>query len=123
MTFKRTKSLVETFLCFLKGLSLSLSNCTPNDVRRFFVWKNSKGKIIVHHFCCLHLGSRTSVECHCPRCLAFGTVEGIIQQLIKVFDEQGFGRQWDIVLGRGNHPAASPQVKQYLKLVKEEQVN
>lgn len=80
------------------------------------VWKDSKGKTIVHNLCCLYLGSRTSGECR----LASGTAEGTIQQLIQVFDEQGFGRQWDIVLGRGN-PAASPQVKQYLKLVKEEQ--
>lgn len=40
--------------------------------------------------------------------------------MIQVFVEQGFGRQWDIVLGRG-HPAASPQVKKYLKVVKEGQ--
>lgn len=110
-SFKKKNSLLVTFLCFLKGLSLSLSNCTPNDVRRFLVLKDSKGKTSVHNLRCLYLGSMTSGECQCPRREASGTVEGIIQQLIQVFDEQGFCRQWDIVLGRGN-PAASPQVKQ-----------
>jgi hypothetical protein len=52
--------------------------------------------------------------------LASGTVEGIIQQLIQIFDEQGFGRYWNIVSGTGN-PAAYPLVKEYLKLISEEQ--
>lgn len=52
--------------------------------------------------------------------MASGTVEWIIQQLIQIFDEQGFGRYWDLVLETRN-PAASPLVNEYLKLIKEEQ--
>lgn len=81
-SFKKKNSLLETFLCFFERPFLITF--------KFLVWKDSKGKTIVHNVSCLYLGSRTSGECHCPRRLASGTVEGIIQQLIQVFDEQGF---------------------------------
>ncbi|XP_061174865.1 uncharacterized protein LOC133184007 [Saccostrea echinata] len=48
------------------------------------------------------------------------TVEGLIQQLINIFDDYGCGRVWDVVSRTGN-PAASPLVKEYLKLIREEQ--
>ncbi|XP_061174881.1 uncharacterized protein LOC133184026 [Saccostrea echinata] len=120
--FKKKNSLLEVFSKFLKSFSLPLAKCTPNDVRRFLVWKDSNGKTIVHNLSCPFLRSKTNVECNCPCRLASGTVDCIIQQLIQIFDEQGFGRYWDItgISGTGN-PAASPLVKEYLKLIREEQ--
>lgn len=37
-----------------------------------------------------------------------------------IFHEFGRGKTWDIVLSKGN-PTASPLVKEYLKLIREEQ--
>lgn len=58
-------SLLEFFCNFLGSFSLSITKCTPNDVRRFLVWKDSKGKTIVHKLCCPFLGSKTNFECNC----------------------------------------------------------
>lgn len=69
----------------------------------------------------ISIGSKTNFECSCPRCLASGTVECItsIQQLIQIFEKQGFGGYWDIVSETGN-PAASLLSKEYLKFLKEQ---
>lgn len=91
-------------------------------MRRFLVWKDFKGKTILHRLCCQFLRSKTNFECNCLRRLASGTVECLTQQLIQIFDEQGFGRYWDIV-SEDEYPAASPLVKEYLNLIKEEQAS
>jgi hypothetical protein len=118
--FKKKNSLLGNFCSFLGSFSLILGECTPNDIRRHLVWKDSRWKTIVHKLFCPFLGSKSNSECNCPRRLASGTIEDIFQQLIQIFDEKGFGRYWDIVSGTGN-PAASPLVKEYLKLIREEQ--
>ena len=83
-------------------------------------WKDSKGKTVVHDIDCKNLGLQGMFDCGCPKRLASGTVEGLIQQLINIFDDHGLGKKWDIVSRTGN-PAASPVVKEYLKLVRMEQ--
>lgn len=51
---KNRNSLAESFIEFLKASpgSPNLLSCTPNDIRRFLVWKSLKGKTIVHKIYC-----------------------------------------------------------------------
>ncbi|CAG2235217.1 unnamed protein product [Mytilus edulis] len=65
---------------------------------------------------------RGEFDCFCPKRLASGTVEGVINQLVNIFDDNGFGRYWDIFSKSGN-PACAPIVKEYLKLIREEQAS
>jgi hypothetical protein len=41
-------------------------------------------------------------HCNCPKRLASNTVEGIINQLVNIFDDIGLGRDWNIVSESGN---------------------
>ncbi|CAG2243779.1 unnamed protein product [Mytilus edulis] len=93
--YKRKNSLFETFLCFLEKSPKkpSLATCGPND---------------------------GMFQCSCPNRLASATVEGIINQLVNLFDDKGLGRTWCDVERKGN-PAVSPVIKEYLKLVQVEQ--
>lgn len=118
---KRKNSLYDVFVQFVQqsGQS-SLLNCTPNDVRRFLVWKDKFGKTTVHSIKCEFLGQRENLTCGCPMRLASATVEHIILQLVTIFEEHGLGRTWDIFSKSGN-PATAPLVKEYLKLIQEEQ--
>jgi len=98
-----------------------MSNCTPEDIRQFLVWKDCFGKTQVHKLDCRYFGSSVRGDpCTCPLRLAAGTVEGMINTLIRLFDDHGFGRVWDSVSLIGN-PACAPLVRNYLKLIREEQ--
>lgn len=120
-TYKRKESIQRLFVSFLKKLGrASLSSCTPDDVRRFLVWKDGSGKTPVHDIHCCYLGQKGSFSCSCPKRLASNTVEGILNQLVNIFDDLGFGRDYDIISGTGN-PAAARIVKEYLKLIRIEQ--
>ncbi|XP_063416264.1 uncharacterized protein LOC134697907 [Mytilus trossulus] len=116
--YKRKNSLFETFLCFLEKSPKkpSLATCGPNDVRIFLVWKDKFGKTTVHDINCQYLGLKGMFECSCPNRLASATVEGLINQLVNLFDDKGLGRTWCDVERKGN-PAVSPVIKEYLKLV------
>lgn len=54
----KKNSLVESFLGFLKASPgfPTLLSCTPNDIRRFLVWKDLKGKTKIHKIDCEKLG-------------------------------------------------------------------
>ena len=71
---------MESFLRFLRASpeSPTLMSYTPNDIRRFLVWKDSKGKTTVHAIDCARLGLKGDFDCGCPKLLASGTVEGFI---------------------------------------------
>lgn len=119
--FKRKNCLSTSLVGFLrKSGCQSLRLSTPDDVRRFLIWKDSFGKTIIHDIQCPFLGIKGSVECDCPKRLASATVEGVIQQLVNIFEDNGMGRSWDVMSNTGN-PALAPTVKEYLKLVKAEQ--
>lgn len=94
-------------------------SCTPNDIRRFLVWKDLKGKTKIHKIDCEKLGLKGDFDCGCPKRVASGTVENLTHQLNN-FYEFGRGKIWDVLLSKGN-PAASPMGKEYLKLIREEQ--
>jgi hypothetical protein len=94
--------------------------CTPDDIRRFLVWKDCNGKTTIRDIQCPFLGQKGSFHCNCPKRLASNTVEGIINQLVNIFDDIGLGRDWNIVSESGN-PASAQAVKEYLKLIRVEQ--
>lgn len=98
----------------------TLLSATPLDIQRFLVWKDSCGKTQIHDKLCTFLGESGVMSCQCPIRLASGTVEGLIQHLVDIFDSVGRGRVWNATLALGN-PASSDAVKKYLKAVKEEQ--
>ena len=119
---KKKDSLQNVFEQSLNQSDKNMLCCTPNDVRQFLVWKDTFGKTIVHNINCKHLGTHGEfkIDCRCPRRLASATVENIIMRLVSIFEEFGLGRNWDILAKSGN-PASAPLVKEYLKLIKEEQ--
>lgn len=97
-----------------------LTSCTPDDIRRFLVWKDQCGKSQVHKIDCRFLGNNGLFDCNCPVRLASGTVSLMINRLVNIFHEMGCERSWNMALRLGN-PAASSQVKDYLKIIQEEQ--
>ena len=117
---KRKNSTLGVFEQFLQKSNLDLMSCRPEDVRKFLVWKDSFGKTTVHDVRCRYLGKQGVFECPCPKRLSSATVENIISQITNIFEDAGLGRNWDILLRSGN-PACAPLVKEYLKLMKEEQ--
>lgn len=75
------KNSLVTFLINLPGKP-SLIECSPNDVRRFLVWKDGSGKNKVHQVQCEFLGSKGKTPCGCPLRLASGTVGVLVQYLV-----------------------------------------
>jgi hypothetical protein len=54
------------------------------------------GFATIHDIQCPFLGQTGSFHCNCPKRLASNTVEGIINQLVNIFDDIGLGRDWNI---------------------------
>lgn len=118
ISFKKRRSTTASLTCFLKMLphKPTINNCTPEDVRKFLVWKDNSGKTVVHTLNCSEIGSTGKTTCSCPSRLSAGSVEGLVHRLINIFDD--VGRDRHLV---NSNPATSSKVKEYIKLVKEEQ--
>ena len=122
-SYEKQKSKLQSDLeSFLASLPFSKSplECTPNDIARFLVWKDQWGKTKVHRPSCPLFGSKSPEQCRCPTRLAAGTVDNMIGKLRSLFIDLGRGGEWNELLGIGN-PASHKSIKQYLKLVQEEQ--
>ena len=119
---RKCLSFEETLLQFFASCphSPTLTNALPGDIRRFLVWKDSFGKSTVHSVDCPFIGEHGTQNCNCPLRLSAGTVEGMMQQLKKIFESVGRIGEWNNCTKQGN-PVMSPSLKQYLKFVKEEQ--
>ena len=119
---RKCASLEETFKLFLASCphSPTLMTALPDDVRRFLIWKDNQGKTKVHRTECQFLGEYGVTPCSCLLRLSSGSVDGIIQQLKKIFTNLSRRGEWDSSTGLGN-PATSLFLKQYLKFIKEEQ--
>lgn len=119
---KRQTRLYDNFTGFLSMIpgKVTLESCTPEDIIKYLIWKDKFGKTQVHSVNCKYLGKPDLADCLCPTRLSSGTVEGMMHQLSRIFEGQGFGRTWDPTGVNGN-PAESLDVKKYLKLVQEEQ--
>lgn len=116
---KNVKMMLEQFLQKIPGSPTFLS-ITPHDIKRFLVWKDRFGKTTVHSYKCKQLGITGDSTCKCPKRLAAASVRNIIQHLVDILELAGRGRAYDEYCGVGN-PAASVQIKGYLKCVQEEQ--
>ncbi len=98
----------------------SIKDLKPNDVRRFLVHKDAKGKTKIHAKDCPLSGQQRHTSCPCPRRLASGTVETVIGQLKSILVDEGLGTSWDPNSYTGN-PAYAPEVSLYLKAIQKEQ--
>lgn len=110
----------KEFSLFLSKYSKSIVFATPDDIRRFLVIKDSKGKTQVHNVICPNLGRVGIFDCHCPLRLASGTVQTVLSQLKRIFEGYGKGSRWDGNSNFGN-PVASKKVQRYLEAVTREQ--
>ncbi|RUA04445.1 MAG: hypothetical protein DSY43_06250 [Gammaproteobacteria bacterium] len=122
--YSRQKSALEKELSgFLQKIppGRDLNSATPEDVIHFLIWKDNGGKTKVHEKTCSGFGSKRDVKCACPTRLSFGSVDSLIGKLRAIFAIVGRGSHDSELLGYGN-PAASKKVKEYLSVVKEEQL-
>ena len=60
-------------------------------------------------------------SCNCPKRLAFGTVDSLIEKLRSIFADNGKGVEWHSLLGVGN-PVSCRSLKLYLADVREEKL-
>ena len=119
---KQKSSTHRELVRFLASLPTpkSLSSASPGDIQKFLVWKDKSGRTKVHQMSCPQAGQTRPSSCSCPTRLAAGTVDSLLGKLRAIFAEAGLGGEWDDRLGIGN-PVSHPSIKNYLKLIKEEQ--
>ena len=82
--YQRQESQLESeFSVFLASLQpqKTLLSTTPKDVVRFLIWKDGKGKTMVHKDSCPFLGLQGKQTCNCPTRLSAGTVDSLIAKL------------------------------------------
>ena len=121
--YQRQKSQLEVeFSGSLESLQppKSLFSATPREIVRFLVWKDGKGKTMVHKDSCQFFGLQGKQSCNCPTRLSAGTVDSLIGKLRSIFNALGRTSDWDDRFGSGN-PASHLCVKQYLKSIQSEQ--
>ena len=80
---------------------VDLKSCTPDDVRKFLVWKDRFGRSQIHEIKCIYLGRKGVFGCSCPVRLASGTVSVLISRILNMFEKLGLGRVWDSVIRMG----------------------
>ena len=120
---KQRESLKKEFSTFLCSLpeAKTLFAATPKDVCRFLAWKDSRGKTHVHVSTLPYLGKHKVHSCGCPVRLSYATVDSYIGKLRAIFKDAGKEGDWNTALSLGN-PAASAEVKAYLKAFTSEQL-
>ena len=69
----------------------------PEDLRRFWVWKDSSGITQVHNHTCPFIGQKGIYLCSCRIGLSSNYVSGLVSQLGNVFECCGSARCWDEV--------------------------
>lgn len=112
---------LENFL-FSLPLSKSLSSAAPQDLVRFLIYKDRKGKTKVHKSTCPLFGSHSKERCQCPVRLAAGTVDSLIGKLRSIFNNAGRAGPWCDLLGTGN-PASHHSLKGYRRFLYQEQAS
>ena len=75
----------------------------------------------MHQHRCLLFGQRYNTQCSCAKRLAYGTIDSLIGKLRSIFCSYGRGSDESPIPGYEN-PAASKVVKDYLSMVREEQL-
>lgn len=61
----------------------------PDDLRRFLVMRDGKGKTQVHELNWEYLGKHGEFKCSCPVRLAAGTVQTLLGKLKHIFEIHG----------------------------------
>jgi site-specific recombinase XerD len=119
---KKKWATVKEFSDFLVACPLrtKISQATPEDVRRFLVWKEKRGKTQIHEVTCSYLGKVGIYACACPLRLSSGSVSNIVAHLKSAYQLMGRGTQWCTKTQEGN-PATASIVQDYLSAIKEEQ--
>lgn len=120
---KKVETTQREFSAFLKSIpsTPNLQNCADVHVVMFLVYKEKSGRTKVHNVNCPLLGSESrKPPCPCPLRLAAATTEGISGRLREILSRVGRGAAWNEKTLSGN-PAASLRVKEYLKVIREEQ--
>ena len=99
---------------------ISLASAAPEDVIKFLIDRDAKGRTQVHKMGCLNLGRQGSWSCGCARRLAAGTVDSYLGQLRASFNSIGRTQPWSQESRDGN-PCISPRVRKYLQGIRLEQ--
>ena len=68
----------------------------------FLIWKDSFGKTRIHRDEYRLFGSKREGDCTCPKRLAFGTVDSLIEKLCSIFSAAGKGGDDSSLAGYGN---------------------
>ena len=82
------KKEVENFLVLLDPLK-NFSNATPEDIRKFLIFKEKNGKTQLHDDICQFRTNHGLQSCHCPRTLAFKSVDSLWEKLERFSETRG----------------------------------
>jgi hypothetical protein len=115
---KQKSALVRDFEGFLKSNENSgytvtsgvIEKAKPEDVVKFLVDRDSRGRTQSHNRRCKFLGSRGLKNCGCITTLAEGTVDSFIGQLRAFYNSIGKNSAWRPNYKWGN-PCDSVEVK------------
>ena len=93
---------------------------TPEDVRKFLIFKEKDGKTQLHNRSCDFKGLTGKQRCECPKTLVAKTIDSLTGKIRAIFRDLGRSGEWNPVLLTGN-PAASHLMKRHLQFVTLEQ--
>jgi hypothetical protein len=112
---------MENVLVLLDPLK-NFSNATPEDVRKYLIFKEKDGKMQLHDDKCQFRTNYGLQCCLCPRTLAFKSVDYLLGKIRALFRDEWRSGEWNPMLLTAN-PAASNILKTHLQAVTQEQVN
>ena len=121
---KQKNNLASELTAFLQSLlpPKDLLTATPEDVRKFLIFKEKDGKTQLHKSFCDFKGLTGKQKCECPKTLAAKTIDSLTGKIRAIFRDLGRSGEWNPVLLTGN-PAASHLMKKHLQSVTLEQTN
>ncbi|MEW8548342.1 MAG: DUF640 domain-containing protein [Candidatus Thiodiazotropha sp.] len=113
------RSEINAFLFSLQPAK-DLYTALPDDIQKFFIFKERKGRTKLHVETCVFKGQARKQSCDCPTTLAVKSVDSLIGKIRAIFRDMGMSGEWNPVLLTGN-PASSHIMKCHLQVVKLEQ--
>ena len=88
----------------------------PDDVRKFLVFQERKGRTQIHTDTCEFKGHVGEKSCDCPTTLAAKSVDSLVGKIRAIFRDIGRSGDWNPVFLTKN-PAASHVIKRHLQSV------
>lgn len=79
-----------------------ITSCTPDDIRRFWVWKDQSVKVKFIRFITVFFMNKGIFDCDCPVRLDSDTVSLMLTRIVNMFNKMGCGSFWNIAYGLGN---------------------